>query len=68
MLSLAITLFIISLVAAIFGFTGIAAAVGGVMLTRSGDGMMLGYEAVGYLSCLFALASLWTAFKVRAVS
>ncbi len=49
-------------------FTGIAAAVGGVMLTRSGDGMMLGYEAVGYLSCLFALASLWTAFKVRAVS
>lgn len=49
-------------------FTGIAAAVGGVMLTRSGDGMMLGYEAVGYLSCLFAMASLWTAFKVRAVS
>ena len=49
-------------------FTGVAAAVGGVMLTRSGDGMMLGYEAVGYLSCLFAMASLWTAFKVRAVS
>jgi predicted MFS family arabinose efflux permease len=49
-------------------FTGIAAAIGGLMLTRSGDGMMLGYEAVGYLSCLFAMASLWTAFKVRAVS
>lgn len=49
-------------------FTGIAAAVGGVMLTQSGSGVMLGYEAVGYLSCLFAMASLWTAFKVRAVS
>jgi predicted MFS family arabinose efflux permease len=49
-------------------FTGVAAAVGGLMLTRSGDGMMLGYEAVGYVSCLFAMASLWTAFKVRSVS
>jgi hypothetical protein len=38
------------------------------MLTQSGSGVMLGYEAVGYLSCLFAMASLWTAFKVRAVS
>lgn len=49
-------------------FTGIAAAVGGIMLTRAGSGQMIGYEAVGYLSCLFAMASLWTAFKVRQVS
>ena len=27
-----------------------------------------GYEAVGYLSCLLGVASLWTAFKVRTVS
>ncbi len=49
-------------------FTGIAAAVGGLMLTHSAEGAIVGYEAVGYLSCLFAIASLWTAFKVRAVS
>jgi predicted MFS family arabinose efflux permease len=48
--------------------TGLAAAVGGVMLTTSSSGYILGYEAVGYLSCIVAMASAWAAFKVRAVS
>ena len=49
-------------------FTGLAALIGGAMLTSTGSGPILGYEAVGYLSCIIALASAWTAFKVRAVS
>jgi predicted MFS family arabinose efflux permease len=48
--------------------TGTAAAVGGAMLTTTASGQIVGYEAVGYLSCIIALASAWTAFKVRAVS
>jgi len=49
-------------------FTGLAAVIGGAMLGKSSDSQILGYEAVGYLSCLIAVASVWTAFKVRAVS
>ena len=49
-------------------FTGLAAVIGGAMLGKGSDGQILGYEAVGYLSCLIAVASVWTAFKVRAVS
>ncbi len=49
-------------------FTGLAAVVGGAMLTTTSSGKIVGYEAVGYLSCLVAIASLWAAFKVRAVS
>ena len=48
--------------------TGIAAVIGGLMLTQSADGTMAGYEAVGYLACIFGIASAFTAFKVRAVS
>ncbi len=49
-------------------FTGLAALIGGAMLTTSSSGQLVGYEAVGYLSCIVALASAWTAYKVRAVS
>ncbi|MBL8308967.1 MAG: MFS transporter [Burkholderiales bacterium] len=49
-------------------FTGIAAAVGGAMLQKTDTSQLVGYEAVGYLACLCGMASLWTAFKVRAVS
>lgn len=49
-------------------FTGLAAAVGGAMLQKASDGHLMGYEAVGYLACLCGMLSLWTAFKVRAVS
>jgi predicted MFS family arabinose efflux permease len=48
--------------------TGLAALIGGAMLTTTVSGHIAGYEAVGYLSCIVALASAWTAFKVRAVS
>jgi predicted MFS family arabinose efflux permease len=49
-------------------FTGLAALIGGAMLSKSSSGFILGYEAVGYLSCLVAMASVWTAFRIRAVS
>lgn len=49
-------------------FTGVAAGLGGFMLGHTAGGQLAGYEAVGILSCLFALASLWTAYKIRAVS
>ena len=49
-------------------FTGLAAVIGGAMLTTTASGQILGYEAVGYLSCVVAILSLWAAFKVRAVS
>jgi len=49
-------------------FTGLAAVIGGAMLNHTPGGRLAGFEAVGLLSCLFALASLWTAFKIRTVS
>ena len=49
-------------------FTGLAALIGGAMLTTTESGQIVGYEAVGYLSCLIGVASVWAAFKVRAVS
>ena len=48
--------------------TGLAALIGGAMLTTTASGQIAGYEAVGYLSCLIAVVSVWAAFKVRAVS
>jgi predicted MFS family arabinose efflux permease len=48
--------------------TGLAALIGGAMLTTTANGQISGYEAVGYLSCLIAVISVWAAFKVRAVS
>jgi predicted MFS family arabinose efflux permease len=48
--------------------TGLAAMMGGLMLTQSVDGRMLGYEAVGFLAGIFGIASVFTAFKVRAIS
>ena len=49
-------------------FTGLAALIGGAMLTTNANGTVSGYEAVGYLSCLFALLSIACAYKVRMVS
>lgn len=49
-------------------FTGLAALIGGAMLSSNSSGRIIGYEAVGYLSCLIAVISVWAAFKVRAVS
>jgi len=49
-------------------FTGLAAVIGGAMLSHTAGGSLAGFEAVGLLSCLFALASLWTAFRIRTVS
>ena len=48
--------------------TGLAALIGGAMLTSTAGGHIVGYEAVGYLSSLIAVISVWAAFKVRAVS
>lgn len=48
--------------------TGIAAVIGGAMLSRSPTGVIVGYEAVGYLSCLLAMAAIASAYKIRAVS
>ncbi len=49
-------------------FLGIAALVGGAMLTTYPDGKIGGYEAVGYLAVLCGLASIWAAYKVKRVS
>jgi predicted MFS family arabinose efflux permease len=49
-------------------FTGLAALVGGAMLTTDANGRVMGYEAVGYLSCLLAMLSIACAYKVRNVS
>ena len=49
-------------------FTELAALAGGAMLTTTASGHVLGYEAVGYVSCIVGIASVWAAFKVRAVS
>ncbi len=48
--------------------TGLAALIGGAMLTSTASGYIVGYEAVGYLSCIIAVVSVWAAFKVRTVS
>lgn len=49
-------------------FLGLAAMLGGAMLTTLPDGKIVGYEAVGYLAALFGVASIWAAYKVRSVS
>ena len=49
-------------------FTGLAALIGGAMLTTSASGRIVGYDAVGYLSCIVGIVSIWAAYKVRAVS
>jgi predicted MFS family arabinose efflux permease len=49
-------------------FLGIAALVGGAMLTTYADGKIGGYEAVGYLAVLCGLASIWAGYKVKRVS
>ena len=38
------------------------------MLSHRRAAVWPAFEAVGLLSCLFALASLWTAFRIRTVS
>jgi predicted MFS family arabinose efflux permease len=48
--------------------TGIAASIGGAMLTTSPSGEILGYEAVGYLACLLAMLAVASAYRIRAVS
>jgi predicted MFS family arabinose efflux permease len=49
-------------------FLGIAALVGGAMLTTHVDGTIGGYEAVGYLSVLCGFASIWASYKIKRVS
>jgi predicted MFS family arabinose efflux permease len=49
-------------------FLGIAAFVGGAMLTTRADGRIGGYEAVGYLAVLCGLASIWASYKIKRVS
>jgi predicted MFS family arabinose efflux permease len=49
-------------------FLGVAAMLGGAMLTTLPDGRIVGYEAVGYIAVLFGLASIWAGYKVRRVS
>jgi predicted MFS family arabinose efflux permease len=49
-------------------FLGVAAMIGGAMLTTHPDGRISGYEAVGYVAVLFGLASVWASYKVRSVS
>jgi predicted MFS family arabinose efflux permease len=49
-------------------FLGLAAMIGGAMLTTLPDGTIVGYEAVGYLAVLFGLASIWAGYKVRSIS
>lgn len=49
-------------------FLGVAAMLGGAMLTTLPDGRIVGYEAVGYIAVLFGLASVWASYKVRRIS
>jgi predicted MFS family arabinose efflux permease len=49
-------------------FLGIAAMLGGAMLTTTVDGKIVGYENVGYVAVLFGIASIWAGYKVRSVS
>ncbi|TAG83212.1 MAG: MFS transporter [Betaproteobacteria bacterium] len=49
-------------------FLGIAAMLGGAMLTTLPSGRIVGYEAVGCVAVLFGLASIWAGYKVRSVS
>jgi MFS transporter, DHA1 family, inner membrane transport protein len=49
-------------------FLGLAAMIGGAMLTTLPDGTIVGYEAVGYLAVLFGIASIWAGYKVRSIS
>jgi predicted MFS family arabinose efflux permease len=49
-------------------FLGIAAMIGGAMLSTAPDGKIVGYEAVGYLAVLFGLASIWAGYHVRRIS
>ncbi len=49
-------------------FLGVAAFVGGAMLTTRADGTIAGYEAVGYLAVLCGLASIWAGYKVKRIS
>jgi predicted MFS family arabinose efflux permease len=49
-------------------FLGIAAMLGGAMLTTLPDGRIVGYEAVGYIAVLFGMASIWAGYYVRKIS
>lgn len=49
-------------------FLGVAAMLGGAMLTTLPDGRIVGYEAVGYIAVLFGIASIWAGYHVRRVS
>ncbi len=49
-------------------FLGLAALIGGAMLTTHTDGRISGYEAVGYLAVLCGLAAVGASYKVRTVS
>lgn len=48
--------------------TGCAAIAGGAMMSAASDGRLIGYELVGYIGSLLALAAIVTAYRVRRVS
>lgn len=48
--------------------TGLAAIAGGAMMTTTADGRLVGYERVGYVGSLLALAGIVVAYRVRRVS
>ncbi|MFN3628548.1 MAG: MFS transporter, partial [Casimicrobiaceae bacterium] len=48
--------------------TGLAAALGGAMMTTTAEGRLIGYERVGYIGSLLALAAIVVAYRVRRLS
>ncbi len=60
---------LMSLQAAVMNlFTGLAALLGGAMMSTSVDGRVNGYEMVGYISALFTLTAIAAAYRVKAVA
>jgi hypothetical protein len=39
-----------------------------LIMTQAADGRIINFDWVGYLSCIFGLAAIWMARKVKAVS
>ncbi|MEN9658256.1 MAG: hypothetical protein RL571_1721 [Pseudomonadota bacterium] len=48
--------------------SGAAALIAGLIMTQAADGRIINFDWVGYLSCIFGLAAIWMARKVKAVS
>ncbi len=48
--------------------SGFAALLAGLIMTQTAEGRILNFDWVGYLSCVFGLAAIWMARRVKAVS